>query len=90
MNTHLAEVFTKSLPTRRAALIFFWIAMGCFLLGVASIVMAEIYMPKNPHGQDAILTFYRSFGPWALFWLMGGAVTWVYAQTRLRERCRTR
>lgn len=53
-------------------------------------MMAEIYMPKNPHGQEAILTFYRSFGPWALFWLMGGAVTWVYAQTRLRERCRTR
>lgn len=80
MNRFLADVF-RHRPTRRGALAFFWIAMGCVLLSAASIITAEVFMPDNPQGERGILSFYRSFTPWALFWLVGGAVAWVYAQT---------
>lgn len=81
MNNQVAQIFIKNPPTRRAASLFVWISMVCVLLGIASIMIAEIYMPKNAHGETAILTFYRSFGPFTLFWLIGGCIAWVYAKT---------
>jgi hypothetical protein len=81
MKTQIPQILTKNPPTRRAVSLFFWISMGCVSLGIGSIVIAEIYMPKNIHGETAILTFYRSFGPFTLFWLIGGCIAWVYAKT---------
>jgi len=81
MNNQIAQIFIKNPPTRRAASLFVWISMVCVLLGIASIMIAEIYMPKNAHGEAAILTFYRSFGPFTLFWMIGASIAWVYAKT---------
>lgn len=81
MNNQISKIFIKNLPTRRAASVFVWISIGCVLLGIASIMTAEIYMPKNAHGEAAILTFYRSFGPFTLIWMIGASIAWVYAKT---------
>lgn len=81
MNNQMAQIFIKNPPTRRAASVFVWISVGCVFLGIASIMIAEIYMPKNAHGEAAILTFYRAFGPFTLFWMIGASIAWVYAKT---------
>lgn len=43
------------------------------LLCVASIGIAEAFMPVNVHGRRGVLTFYRSFVPGLLIW--GGVAT---------------
>lgn len=80
MKSEVIRLFTTSLPTRRGALVFFWIAVACVCLSIGAIQVAEAFMPDNQHGQQAILTFYRSFGPMALFWLIGACCSGVYIQ----------
>lgn len=66
---------------------FLWIAAACVTLSIAAIGVAEAFMPDNIHGRLAVLTFYQSFGPMALFWAIGAAsALWYLRFLNSRER----
>ena len=72
--------FKTNLPSRKGALVFTGIAVICVLAGIGAIAVAEMFMPENQAGQQAVLTFYRAFAPWAFFWLIGACCAHLYLQ----------
>lgn len=58
---------------RKHAWALFGVGVMLAVLCVASIGVAEAFMPDNVHGRRGVLTFYRSFGPGLLVW--GGVAT---------------
>lgn len=67
----------------------YWVFLVVFslfaLLGVVSLVVAELYMPRNPGGMAGRAAMFRSMGLGTLAWLgialWSGAMLWRTRQT---------
>lgn len=55
---------------------FILVSIAVVAGSVASIVVAEMFMPQNPAGQQGIITFYRAFSPMILVWSLLGTWAW--------------
>ena len=65
----------KQFPiTRKQHWVFLIVFSLCALLGLASLVIAEIYLPRNPGGMAGRMAMYRSMGLGSLAWL--GIAVW--------------
>lgn len=65
----------KSFPiSRKQYWVFLVVFSLCALIGVTGLVIAELYMPRNPGGMAGRLTMYRSLGLGTLTW--AGIAVW--------------
>lgn len=76
----------KSFPiSRKQYWVFLVVFSLCALLGVVSLVIAELYLPNNPGGMAGRVAMFRSLGLWTLAWLgiavWSGAMLWITRQT---------
>ncbi|KAA0135892.1 hypothetical protein FYZ48_17335 [Gimesia chilikensis] len=76
----------KSFPiSRKQYCVFLVVFSLCALLGVVSLVVAELYMPRNPGGMAGRAAMFRSMGLGTLAWLgialWSGAMLWITRQT---------
>ncbi|QDT88340.1 hypothetical protein [Gimesia chilikensis] len=76
----------KSFPiSRKQYWVFLIVFSLCALLGVVSLVIAELYLPNNPGGMAGRVAMFRSLGLWTLAWLgiavWSGAMLWITRQT---------
>lgn len=60
--------------SRKQYWVFLIVFSLCALLGLTSLVIAEIYLPRNPGGMAGRMAMYRSLGLWSLAWL--GIAVW--------------
>lgn len=76
----------KSFPiSRKQYWVFLIVFSLCALLGVVSLVIAELYLPNNPGGMAGRAAMFRSMGLGTLAWLgiavWSGAMLWITRQT---------
>ncbi|MFI4849399.1 MAG: hypothetical protein ACIAZJ_09900 [Gimesia chilikensis] len=76
----------KSFPiSRKQYWVFLVVFSLCALLGVVSLVIAELYLPRNPGGMAGRAAMFRSMGLGTLAWLgialWSGAMLWITRQT---------
>lgn len=76
----------KSFPiARKQYWVFLVVFSLCALLGVVSLVIAELYLPNNPVGMAGRAAMFRSMGLGTLAWLgialWSGAMLWITRQT---------
>ena len=65
----------KSFPiSRKQYWVFLVVFSLCALLGVVSLVIAELYLPNNPGGMAGRAAMYRSLGLGTLTW--AGIAAW--------------
>ena len=70
-------------PTNQThARVLFWLSIAICAMAVSAILVAELFMPENFHGQKAVVLFYRVFGTCLVVEL---AIA-LYYQRRLLER----
>ncbi len=80
---HLAEIKNhsrgtnvKQFPiTRKQHWVFLIVFSLCALLGFASLIVGEIFLPRNVGGMEGRMAMYRSLGLWSLAWL--GIAVWA-------------
>ncbi|QDT02810.1 hypothetical protein K227x_11880 [Rubripirellula lacrimiformis] len=54
------------------------ISIAVVVACIASIVVADVFMPKNAAGQEGVVTFYRCFTPMIVVWsLLGMGAYWA-------------
>ena len=59
------------------------VASGC----VASIVVAELFMPDNAAGQEGVATFYRCFTPLLVVWSLLGIAAFLAMPAKPHHGC---
>ncbi|MCA9004634.1 MAG: hypothetical protein KDA70_05115 [Planctomycetaceae bacterium] len=79
----------KQFPiTRKQHWVFLIVFSLCALLGLASLVIAEICLPRNPGGMAGRMAMYRSMGLGSLAWL--GIAIWsgycLWTDTDLEQK----
>ncbi|APZ96826.1 hypothetical protein [Fuerstiella marisgermanici] len=62
--------------TRPQAIAFMCVSASVVLACLASIVVADVFMPDNLAGQKGVATFYRCFTPMIVVWSVLGV--WAY------------
>lgn len=71
--------------SRKQYWVFLVVFSLCALLGVVSLVIAELYLPNNPRGMAGRVAMFRSLGLGTLAWLgiavWSGAMLWRTRQT---------
>ncbi|MEQ8637033.1 hypothetical protein [Gimesia maris] len=66
----------KQFPiTRKQHWVFLIVFSLCALLGFASLIVGEIFLPHNVGGMEGRMAMYRSLGLWSLAWL--GIAVWA-------------
>lgn len=66
----------KQYPISRTQYWVFCIVFSlCALLGFASLVVGEIFLPHNAGGMEGRMAMYRSLGLWSFAWL--GVAVWA-------------
>jgi hypothetical protein len=86
MTTRLSGILREFRPPPTACRVLLWTGIAMIVLGLASIGIAERFMPANGLGRQGIVTFYRSFGPFILSWTVISAWAYVGLQTRSKGR----
>ncbi|QDU93285.1 hypothetical protein [Lignipirellula cremea] len=62
--------------SRTQAIAFMCVSAAIVFACLASIVVADVFMPDNLAGQRGVVTFYRCFTPMIVVWAVLGA--WAY------------
>ncbi|TWT72598.1 hypothetical protein [Crateriforma conspicua] len=62
--------------TRQQAIAFICVGVAVVLLCVASIAIAESFMPNNLAGRRGVVIFYRTFTPMTVVWSL--LASWAY------------
>lgn len=70
------------IKSRLQTVVFMCVSAAIVLACIASIVVADLFMPDNLTGQQGVATFYRCFTPMIVVWAVLGA--WAYF--RIPER----
>lgn len=70
----LKRLFPELIPSPGLSIIF-WTGITIVVLCLASIIVAEWFMPENAAGRQGVITFYRVFGTFAL--IEGITCAWV-------------
>lgn len=71
--------------TRLQAIAFVCVGVTVVLACVASIAVADAFMPENVAGQKGVVTFYRTFTPMIVVWSV--LASWAYFNMPPRSCC---
>ncbi|MDM4016797.1 hypothetical protein [Roseiconus lacunae] len=70
--------------TRRQAITFICVSLSIVIACVASLAVAEWYMPENEAGRQGVKTFYRTMTPMLSIWSAMGV--WAFWKMPPRQR----
>ena len=62
--------------SRPQAIAFMCVSVAVVIASIASIVVADVFMPDNLAGQSGVVTFYRCLTPMIVVWAVLGV--WAY------------